>query len=317
MAERDNDLVLPFDDRRDSPMRFGPEELRELHRRGWLLGYLAERHSIDIGGAVKKRAPGKTTAAILEWLRRNGPVRDADGRATSVVAAALGFTQAATIQALKKLDDQGDIVRVINGKRCLVIAIPGTEGVPAVPARTLVAAPEPPAHPGALEVEAGFDWTCQRCADGAPRACAMHVEPEALRARDGHAPVNETAKKRRAKSLADYPSTQRRVDVELDADNIADGRAPALAVRAEPTPSPAPVQVMEMTVGPPLPAWVHWALANAAAEHDELTDLQGQFAAVVDENARFRSEVIALRELVGNLRAQIALLRGGDIERIA
>ena len=64
---------------------------------------------------------------IVEYLSRQGPVKDSSGRATAVLKEAIGYDreQTAFIQLVSAMANAGEIERDVRGKRTYELRIPG------------------------------------------------------------------------------------------------------------------------------------------------------------------------------------------------
>jgi hypothetical protein len=283
------------------PRGVGPErvaELRLLHEAGLLVPYydgVLERGmaggSMDWPGgglprmedrAVAKQRLRGTAKAILDVLGEIGPVRDDTGHAGRALAERLSdrgvkVTGSAVSQQLTRLERDGHLERTTKGKLCYAIALPGRLGDAA----------------GAIP-------DCPICRRSPGGRCLAHKDPEDV--------LREARAKREAAEAAG-----RSTIVELPTPvgpRIGDVRpAPAPAPRAAPAP---PVEVA-YPAAPVLESGLTVVAALMEEQREELLELRGRYLSLVDELADAKRTILGQAELVGNLRAQIAVLRGTAI----
>lgn len=181
----------------------------------------------------------KQTAAqaeVVTYLRaRGGLVQDADGKASTAIATALACSKQVMVQRLARLEERGEVVRGVRGRRTYWVALPGHEPTPASLAgptaplpvrRTVVEVPacetcgEPrSAHRRRYLGQGRWELVCPRQQEPAAPSPPQAAEPEP--------PAHLAA------VPAPPPDADARPDVRALADALLARAAEALAERAE------------------------------------------------------------------------------------
>lgn len=83
--------------------------------------------AVDPTAGRAKPGPNGASAAVIAHLEAHGPVVDPAGRASSIVAAAIGYPTASVSGALAPLEAQGRIHREVRGRRTYRLELAAAE----------------------------------------------------------------------------------------------------------------------------------------------------------------------------------------------
>jgi hypothetical protein len=293
----------------------------------------------DMSGEMKEERPRvargklqKTAQAIVDTLREVGPIRDDRGRATGALAERLGdrgisVTASAVAQQLVRLERDGHLERTVKGKLTYAIGAPGSLGDRAGDISGCAVCRRSPggkclmhkdgSEPAAVEVPehpvlSGPHVEMPEC-NSYVLVSGDRVHPRGACPLHGVISADEAEQEQAAKpQIGDTRPAPTPVIEATGSWSIplaSSGTATALPpfrppVYEKPAPMVAPPGFLEMA-------------AQWAEDREELLKLRGMVEGLIDELGRTKKQMLddarTQAELVGNLRAQIALLRGRDV----